>query len=71
MYGAAEHDTRAKEETDGTARVEGDPSVLAELGAIMVEFDPRFPIMPGTALPQSAYPVHNPYEADPRKPIAE
>jgi alkyl sulfatase BDS1-like metallo-beta-lactamase superfamily hydrolase len=56
---------------DGTAQVEGDPSVLAQLGAIMVEFDPRFPIMPGTALRQSEYPVHNPYEADPRKPIAE
>jgi alkyl sulfatase BDS1-like metallo-beta-lactamase superfamily hydrolase len=33
---------------DGTAKTEGDPSILAKLGAAMVTFDPRFPIMPGT-----------------------
>jgi alkyl sulfatase BDS1-like metallo-beta-lactamase superfamily hydrolase len=56
---------------DGTARVEGDPSFLAQLGALMVEFDPRFPIMPGTALRQADIPVHDPYEAVPGPPIAE
>ncbi len=56
---------------DGTARVEGDPSFLAQLGALMVEFDPRFPIMPGTALRQADIPVHEPYEAVPGQPIAE
>ena len=33
---------------DGTAKFEGDVSILAKLAATMVEFDPRFEIMPGT-----------------------
>jgi alkyl sulfatase BDS1-like metallo-beta-lactamase superfamily hydrolase len=33
---------------DGTAKFEGDISILAKLAATMVEFDPRFEIMPGT-----------------------
>jgi len=55
---------------DGTARFEGDPSVLAQLGETMVEFDSRFEIMPGTwSAPDSD--DHNPYEAVPGNPIAE
>jgi alkyl sulfatase BDS1-like metallo-beta-lactamase superfamily hydrolase len=33
---------------DGTAQAQGDLSVLAKLGSAMVDFDPRFEIMPGT-----------------------
>ena len=33
---------------DGTAKVEGDVSILKQLASTMVEFDPRFEIMPGT-----------------------
>jgi alkyl sulfatase BDS1-like metallo-beta-lactamase superfamily hydrolase len=33
---------------DGTAKFEGDITILAKLAATMVEFDPRFEIMPGT-----------------------
>jgi len=33
---------------DGTAKVEGDVSILGKLASTMVEFDPRFEIMPGT-----------------------
>jgi alkyl sulfatase BDS1-like metallo-beta-lactamase superfamily hydrolase len=33
---------------DGTAKVEGDVGILERLAAAMVEFDPRFEIMPGT-----------------------
>jgi alkyl sulfatase BDS1-like metallo-beta-lactamase superfamily hydrolase len=33
---------------EGTAKVEGDVSILAKLASTMVEFDPRFEIMPGT-----------------------
>ena len=29
---------------DGTARIEGDASVLAQLASTMVDFDPRFEI---------------------------
>ena len=38
---------------DGTAKVEGDVGVLAQLGSAMVTFDPRFEIMPGTAGPKT------------------
>lgn len=33
---------------DGTARVSGDLSILGQLASLMVEFDPLFPVMPGT-----------------------
>lgn len=33
---------------DGTAQAEGDVSILGQLAALMVNFDPRFEIMPGT-----------------------
>jgi alkyl sulfatase BDS1-like metallo-beta-lactamase superfamily hydrolase len=35
---------------DGTAKAEGDLGVLKQLAATMVDFNPRFPIMPGTQL---------------------
>jgi len=50
---------------DGTATAEGDVSVLAKLAATMVDFDPRFQIMPGTRGPAEAVPHSNPYEAVP------
>jgi hypothetical protein len=33
---------------DGTATAEGDLAILGQLAGLMVEFDPRFEIMPGT-----------------------
>jgi alkyl sulfatase BDS1-like metallo-beta-lactamase superfamily hydrolase len=55
---------------DGTAKVEGDASILKQLAATMVDFDPRFEIMPGTKGGEVV--AHeDPYEADPRQPIAE
>lgn len=33
---------------DGTAKVEGDASILKQLASAMVDFDPRFEVMPGT-----------------------
>jgi alkyl sulfatase BDS1-like metallo-beta-lactamase superfamily hydrolase len=33
---------------DGTARAEGNLAILPQLAQLMVEFDPRFEIMPGT-----------------------
>jgi hypothetical protein len=32
----------------GTAKVEGDAGILKQLASTMVDFDPRFEIMPGT-----------------------
>lgn len=65
---------------DGTAKVEGDASILKQLASTMVEFDPRFEIMPGTRArsPDEATYVEfgitgkpNSYEAIPRQTIAE
>jgi alkyl sulfatase BDS1-like metallo-beta-lactamase superfamily hydrolase len=33
---------------DGTAKAEGDKSILMKLGSLMVDFDPRFEVLPGT-----------------------
>ena len=55
---------------DGTAKVDGDVEVLKQLAATMVDFDPRFEIMPGTkGWTEVAH--AEPYEAVPRKTIAE
>lgn len=55
---------------EGTAKVEGDATVLAKLAAAMVDFDPRFEVMPGTkALTEVAH--ANPYQAVPERIIPE
>lgn len=35
---------------DGTAKTQGNVAVLKQLASLMVDFDPRFQIMPGTAI---------------------
>ena len=55
---------------DGTAKVEGDVSILAKLGATMVEFDPRFEVLPGT-MAGGVLASADPYEAVPGAVIAE
>ena len=56
---------------DGTAKLAGDASVLKKLASTMVDFDPRFEIMPGTKARDAGLAEANPYEAVPGKPIAE
>ena len=68
MTGAKTLDAQIK---DGTAKIEGDPSLLAKLAATMVDFDPRFEIMPGTKAVGGQIAPTNPYEAVPRQPVAE
>jgi alkyl sulfatase BDS1-like metallo-beta-lactamase superfamily hydrolase len=55
---------------DGTAKVSGDVSILGKLAATMVDFDPRFEIMPGTKA-AGAVAKADPYQAVPRQTIAE
>jgi alkyl sulfatase BDS1-like metallo-beta-lactamase superfamily hydrolase len=55
---------------DGTAKVDGNVSVLQQLASTIVEFDPRFEITPGTKPPAEVANV-DPYEAVPRQSIAE
>lgn len=58
---------------DGTASAEGDVGILDGLAALMVEFDPRFEIMPGTRAraPAAETAKADPFEADIGAPIAE
>lgn len=55
----------------GVAKADGDISVLAKLASTMVDFDPRFEIMPGTKARTTVVAHADPYEAVPTKPIAE
>jgi alkyl sulfatase BDS1-like metallo-beta-lactamase superfamily hydrolase len=56
---------------DGTAKVQGDLSVLGKLAAAMVDFDPRFQVMPGTKAKTNAAYHAQAYEAVPQTIIAE
>ncbi len=56
---------------DGTATVQGDIGILKVLAATMVDFDPRFEIMPGTKLRTATMTNADPYQAMPEKIIAE
>ncbi len=55
----------------GTAKADGDVSVLAKLASTMVDFDPRFEIMPGSKARTDQVAHADPYEAVPTKPVAE
>ncbi|MFD0980106.1 alkyl/aryl-sulfatase [Tropicimonas aquimaris] len=48
---------------DGTMRAEGDLAILTQLATLMVEFDPRFEIMPGTK-GRTVLPDVAPFEGD-------
>lgn len=56
---------------DGTAKAEGDLTVLAKLAAAMIEFDPRFEILPGTKGGPEAAKKADPFEAVPEFRDAE
>src|SRR4249919_1025595 len=56
---------------DGTAKVHGDASILNQLASTLVDFDPRFEIMPGTKARGVKVGHADSYEAVPGKPIAE
>ena len=55
---------------DGTARVQGDIGVLTRLASLMVDFDPRFEVLPATR-PQAAVAHADAYRAVPGKAIPE
>jgi alkyl sulfatase BDS1-like metallo-beta-lactamase superfamily hydrolase len=67
MVGAKSLEDQLK---DGTAKIEGDPTILAKLAVTMVEFDPRFEVLPGTKQP-AALAETDAYEAQIGKIIAE
>jgi hypothetical protein len=51
--------------------VEGDASILKKLAATMVDFDPRFEIMPGTKLTEPKPTEGDAFEVEVGTPIAE
>jgi linear primary-alkylsulfatase len=57
--------------THCAANVEVDVGVLQQLAATMVDFDPRFEIISGTKARTGTVAHAEPYEAVPRKVIAE
>lgn len=63
--------TLAAQIADGTAKVSGDVSILAKLAATMVDFDPRFEVMPGTRARPKEVVAADGFEAVPEKIIAE
>ena len=56
---------------EGAAKIEGDASILKQLASTMVDFDPRFEIMPGTKATPVKVAHADPYEAVPGQPVAE
>lgn len=56
---------------DGTAKFSGDLGILKQLASLMVDFDPRFEIMPGTKARTAAVAHADPYAAVPERIIPE
>ena len=56
---------------DGTARVEGDVTVLTQLASLMVDFDPRFEVLPGTRPADQQVARAEAYQAVPRAMVPE
>ncbi|MCA0301803.1 MAG: MBL fold metallo-hydrolase [Proteobacteria bacterium] len=55
----------------GLMKLEGDATILGKLGTLMVDFDPRFQIMPGTRVRTAAVQKTEPFEVSPKTTIAE
>jgi alkyl sulfatase BDS1-like metallo-beta-lactamase superfamily hydrolase len=56
---------------DGTAKVQGDVSILAKLAATMVDFDPLFEVLPGTKRQPTTLAEADAFEAIPGATIPE
>lgn len=55
----------------GTAKVDGDVSILQKLAAAMVDFDPRFEVLPGTKPREAGVPHEDAFAALTGKTVAE
>jgi alkyl sulfatase BDS1-like metallo-beta-lactamase superfamily hydrolase len=60
MMGAKSLETQI---ADGTAKATGNLGVIKQLASTMVDFDPRFAIMPGTKLRATEPPKTDPFSA--------
>jgi hypothetical protein len=55
----------------GTAKAAGDVGILAQLASTMLDFDPRFEIMPGTKARTAEFAHAYPYEAVPLPRVSQ
>jgi alkyl sulfatase BDS1-like metallo-beta-lactamase superfamily hydrolase len=55
--------------TDGTATVEGDPSILRTLAGMLVDFVPNFEVFPGTRQEEPSPAGHDPFDAEEMKQV--
>jgi alkyl sulfatase BDS1-like metallo-beta-lactamase superfamily hydrolase len=60
MIGAKSLDAQL---ADGTAKAVGDVGVLKQLASTMVDFDPRFLMMPGTRMRDAVVPKTDAFQA--------
>ncbi|MEE4119520.1 MAG: alkyl sulfatase dimerization domain-containing protein, partial [Paracoccaceae bacterium] len=54
---------------DGTATVEGDPSILRTLAVMLVDFVPNFEVFPGTRQEEPASPKHDAFDTEEMKQV--
>ncbi|MFD0980109.1 alkyl/aryl-sulfatase [Tropicimonas aquimaris] len=59
----------AEQIADGTALVEGDPTILQRLATMMVDFTPDFEIFPGTRQEAPAATDHDPFDTEEMKQV--
>ena len=62
MAGKATFDDQVKA---GKVKLEGKAEVLAQLKSVMVHFDPKFELLPGTREGPAQAPEMNPFEQEP------
>ena len=63
--------TLEKQIKEGKCKAEGDLAILKKLAGTMVDFYPRFEILPGTKAKKVELAETDAYEVDPGQPIAE
>lgn len=63
-------ETLEQQVSSGKVKITGDAGLLMKLAATMVDFNPRFDIMPGTAVTVEAA-AHEPFEANAGRVISE
>ena len=54
---------------DGTAKFEGDPTILKRLAGMMVDFSPTFEVFPGTRTAEPAPTQHDPFDTEEMKGV--
>ncbi|WP_217354426.1 MULTISPECIES: alkyl/aryl-sulfatase [unclassified Ruegeria] len=54
---------------EGSAQITGDPSILKTLASLLVDFDPKYEVFPGTRASDEQAIEHDPYDAEELKGV--